>query len=92
MRNPEVEPPTQTYRDEVVTSLREELRGIRPGLPDDWPPALLFQSELGLDSLDLVELVARIEQNHQMLIPDADLPNFISLDALADYVCARKRN
>lgn len=89
MKLPDIDQAVATYRDGVVTSLRAELRDIRPALPETWEPGLLFQAELGLDSLDLVELVARIEQSYQIMILDSELPNFISLDALADYICAR---
>lgn len=77
-------------REEIVGQLRVELRRIQPLLPEQWPSNALFQADLGLDSLDLVELVARIEQQHNRLIDDVDLPCFVSLDAIADYLCARK--
>jgi acyl carrier protein len=76
-------------RDALVEQLRAELRSIRPRLPAAWPDAALFKADLDLDSLDLVELVARAEQQHGVLIPDADLKDFVSLDAMADYLCAR---
>lgn len=76
-------------REEMISQLRAELRRIQPLLPEHWPANALFQSDLGLDSLDLVELVARIEQQHGLLIDDADLPNFVSLDAVADYLSTR---
>jgi acyl carrier protein len=34
-------------------------------------------------------LVARVEQRYGILIDDADIPNLISLDAMADHICAR---
>jgi acyl carrier protein len=80
---------TGTQRDDVIVQLREELFRIQPRLPENWPTGALFQADLGLDSLDLVELVARVEQRYGMLINDTDIPNFISLDVMADYICAR---
>lgn len=69
--------------------LRAELRSIRKGLPDEWPLTALFKEELGFDSLDLVELVARVEQRYGLVIPDPDLEGFVSLEALRAYVVER---
>jgi acyl carrier protein len=76
-------------RDRLIATMREELRRISPQLPADWPASALYRSELALDSLDLVELVARIEQHYGLLIPDSDLACFVSLAATADYVIAK---
>jgi acyl carrier protein len=81
--------PAAIDRDAVIETLRAELHRIQPRLPNAWPGDLRFKSGLGLDSLDLVELVARVEQRYGLMIPDNDLPGFVSLDAMADYLCAR---
>ena len=75
--------------DALLAFLRSELRAIKPALPEVLPADAHYRIELGLDSLDLVELVARIEQRYGVLIPDADLPQFISLDMTVRYVRAR---
>ena len=74
-------------RDGALIFLREELRLIRPTLPATWPDDARFRSDLGLDSLDLVELVARAEQRFERYIGDQDLPSLVSLAAMADYLC-----
>ena len=79
-------------RDGVLAFLREELRLIRPALPATWPDDARFKSDLGLDSLDLVELVARAEQRFERYIGDQDLPALVSLAAMADYLCAGPRH
>ena len=79
---------SEPERARVVAFLRRELRAIKPHLPADWPTAALYHDDLDLDSLDLVELVARIEQRYAIFIPDADLVGFVSLDATVDYVSA----
>lgn len=73
----------------LLTFLRSELRAIKPALPEVLPAQAHYRIELNLDSLDLVELVARIEQRYGVLIPDADLPQFTSLEATVGYVSAR---
>ncbi len=70
----------------VLAFLRDELRTIRPTLPATWPDEAEFRYDLGLDSLDLVELVARAEQRFQCYVADADLPGLVSLAAMADHL------
>jgi acyl carrier protein len=73
----------------IVERLRSELRAIRPELPASWPEAALFKADLALDSLDLVELVARAEQQWGVFVPDGDLKEMVSLQAMGDYFDAR---
>lgn len=72
--------------DEILEFLISEIREIRPTLPETWPINALFMADMHLDSLDLVELVARIEQRYGIFVPDADLQKFISLGATLDYI------
>lgn len=78
-----------TDREAHIDFVRNELRSMKPQLPTAWPTAACYRADLNLDSLDLVELVARIEQRYGFLIPDEDLPDLVSLDATADYLMAR---
>lgn len=80
---------TTTFSAQVQDFLIQELRSIRPTLPPTWPPSARFRADLALDSLDLVELLARIEQHWGLLVPDADLPQFVSLASSVDYVATR---
>ena len=81
-----------TFNREAMTALlRGELRNIRPALPMQWPDDALFKADLEFDSLDLVELVARIEQQFELMIPDADLARFVSTAAMADYLIEKIR-
>lgn len=73
----------------LLDFLRAELRSIRKALPEEWSETARFKEELGFDSLDLVELVARIEQRYGMAIPDPDLEGFVSLAALRAYIVDR---
>lgn len=75
--------------DNILLTLQRELKSIKPKLPDELPPQSHFRDDWHLDSLELVEFVARIEQHFGILIPDEDLPGFISLDATSAYLQAR---
>jgi len=70
---------------ELVLHLRELITIIDPNLPLDLPEAAPFQ-DVQLDSLDLVEFVARLEQRFGIMIADTDLGCFSSLQASAQYI------
>ena len=74
--------------DALESSLRGHLKATQPKLPDDFAATSDFR-DWGLDSLDLVEFVARVERDFRIVIPDDDLPQFISLEATASYLRAR---
>lgn len=77
-------PAGSTLRD-----LQRLLRRTMPRLTGDVPPTSDFRTELHFDSLDLVELVSRIEVQFAVQIPDEDLPGFLTLDAIASYLDRR---
>lgn len=67
--------------------IRRELVEIQPGkLSGDWSDGDAFTDDLGLDSLDLVELVARLEQATGVYVPDADLPHLSCVDATVAHI------
>ena len=60
---------------EFRSGLRRELKAIRRDLPPELDDDADFQNELRLDSLDLVEMVARLEQATGIYVPDEDFPS-----------------
>ncbi len=80
---------TTTVADEALDFVTAQLRAIRPSLPAALPLDARYTTDLNLDSLDLVELVARIEQRYGLKVPDADLQQFLSLDATLHYILTR---
>jgi len=76
---------------EFRASIRRELRSIRRDkLPAVWDDDSSYRDDLGLDSLDLVEMVARLEQVTGIFVPDEDFVKLTSIAATADYVRARR--
>jgi len=49
-----------------------------------------FQHDLGLDSLDMVELVMKMEDEFGFEIPDADAEKFVTPAEIAKYICAKE--
>ena len=68
----------------IISSLN--LEGTTPEQIEDGAP--LFQSGLGLDSIDALELSVAIERKYQVTIPDEAVGKqvFSSVNALAEYV------
>ena len=76
---------------EFRATIRRELRSIRRDkLPAEWDDESHFRDDLGLDSLDLVEMVARLEQATGIFVPDEDVGQLMSISATVDYVRARQ--
>ncbi len=77
----------QEIKELIIGSLRLERT---PESIDD--QAALFQSGLGLDSIDALELAVAIERKYRVTIPDEKVGKqaFSSVAALADYVAAHR--
>ncbi len=75
-------------RTEVLAALRREIGRVRPDLPADLDGAALLMTDLGLDSLDVVELVARVEESFRICVADEDWPTLRCLNRIADHVIA----
>jgi len=72
--------------DTVLARLRAELAVLRPDIADDVPADALFRGDLEVDSLDVLELVARAEGAFGVVVPDDDWQEVASLASLTAYV------
>jgi len=75
-----------TATKSVLEILSEQLFTIKNDLPTDWEATDHFKNDLDLDSFDLVEFVARIEQIYRIIIPDEDLEKMINMECTVAYV------
>jgi len=76
---------------ELRAAIRREVQAIRrEKLPLVWNDESAYQKDLGLDSLDLVEMVARLEQVTGLFVPDEDIARLTSITVTAEYVRARR--
>jgi NADH dehydrogenase (ubiquinone) 1 alpha/beta subcomplex 1 len=51
-------------------------------------PAATFEKDLGLDSLDVVELVMALEEEFGLEIPDAEADKIASVADAINYICS----
>lgn len=74
---------------ERVKSIVVEELGVSE---DQVKPEAKFQDDLGADSLDLVELVMRFEEEFGIEIPDEDTEKIVTVDDAVKYMTAKSEN
>ncbi len=72
--------------ERMVDVIRFELHSINPEVPPTLPTDELLRDELGVDSLDLVELVACLEFRFGFLVPEDDWRELETIDQIAEYI------
>ena len=75
-----------TDQSEILKVLESKLYDIKPVLKDKVKVEDDMKEVWGLDSLDLVEFIARIEYHYKISIPDEDLSHFKSLTGIISYL------
>lgn len=73
---------TSTILD-AITTIAPDLEGEDIGLDAD------LQDDLGLDSMDSLNLVAAIRERTGVEIPDQDVPRLRTVAAIAAYLAER---
>ena len=77
-------------RNEIIDIITNTLKQVKPGTGAVSPSDHLLD-DVGLGSLDMVELVARIEERFQVPIGDDDYRNLYSVNLIADYLLAHQQ-
>ena len=76
-----------TYtREHIETMVREALVQQVKLPPEKFSPAAKIREDLGIDSLDVVELMFDIEKRFEMTIPDEDLLRIVTVNDLINYL------
>ncbi len=76
---------------------REEVRGVLKGIFEEETGETLeslsddtrIVEELGLDSVDVVSLIMRVEQNFRIRVSHAELAEMASIGSLVDLIVAK---
>jgi len=69
----------------IINTILTHFRDVKPKLEIDSNDSN-FKEELGVDSLDMAEFVARIEQEYRIEIPDADWSQIATVNLMAEYI------
>ena len=74
---------------EIIEALN--LEGVQPAEIDDDEP--LFNSNLGLDSIDALELIVLLERNYGIKVSDPDEGRkiFHSVNTIAEFIKANQK-
>jgi len=72
---------------EKVKEIMEEKLGLEGA---DITEATSFKDDLGVDSLDLFELVMALEEEFDIEIPSEDLENITTVGAVIEYIESKK--
>ncbi|KAG9134100.1 hypothetical protein Leryth_004794 [Lithospermum erythrorhizon] len=73
-------------RDEVVTRVLDVIKSFSKVDPSKVTPDVHFQKDLGLDSLDNVELVMALEEEFKLEIPDKEADKIDSSHLAIEYI------
>ena len=73
-------------REMIFNKMAEVVRGQVKNPDLTLTPSMDIQKDLGLDSIELVELIIDLEEAFQLSIPDEDVEDLASLGELADYL------
>lgn len=79
-------------KTDIVTQIREELHAVKPQFDTTLTDADHLVNDGGMESLDIVELVARIEARFQIPIDDDQYRKMMSVDEIANHILARSNN
>lgn len=72
--------------EEIKTRIADVIKSFEKVDPNAVKPEANFTADLGLDSLDAVEVVMAIEEEFNIEIPDADADAITSVQEAVDYI------
>lgn len=77
--------------EEFIEMIRE-IRGGQLKVPDKDVAVLSLTRDMGLDSLDIINFLFRVEERHVLKIPEEDInaKDLIVLGNLASYIATHK--
>ena len=81
---------TQPTRQEILERILDELKRICESVPEDLGPHTKLRDELGLNSLDAVDLALELEEAFDIELPDEELIAFAQVADVVDAVVKRR--
>ncbi|XP_020571223.1 acyl carrier protein 2, mitochondrial [Phalaenopsis equestris] len=75
-------------KSEVIDRVITVVKNFQKVDPSKVTPKANFQSDLGLDSLDTVEIVMALEEEFGFEIPDNEADKITSIDVAVDFIAS----
>lgn len=67
-------------------------RQLRINDPSRITPQSAIQKDLGADSLDILQLLMKIEDEYGIVIPDEELAGFVTVQDVVDFLDKQRKN
>ena len=81
---------TATFtKPQIETMVRDALIEQAKLPPDKFVLTASIRNDLGIDSLDIVELMFDLEKRFEIVIPDEDLLKIVTINDLIDYLVVK---
>lgn len=80
---------SEELRTKVLDQILTELKRICEAVPDNLGPDTQLREELGLNSLDAVDLALELEEAFDIELPDEALISFARVSDVVDAVVER---
>jgi acyl carrier protein len=78
-------------RDEVRASILNILASLTEEDLSRLDPASSLREQLGLDSMDFLDVVMELRKRYRIEVPEADYMQLATLDSCLDYLAPRMR-
>ena len=75
-------------RAEIISQITAILEDVAEVSPEDVTESSVLMDDLDLSSMEILTIVADLEETFGLRIPVKELRNFVTMGALVDYLAA----
>ena len=75
-------------RAEIISQITAILEDVAEVSPEDVTESSVLMDDLDLSSMEILTIVADLEETFGLRIPEKELRNFVTINDLADYLVA----
>ena len=76
-------------RAEIISQITAILEDVAEVSPEDVTESSVLMDDLDLSSMEILTIVADLEETFGLRIPEKELRNFVTISDLADYLVAK---
>ena len=73
-------------RAEIISQITAILEDVAEVSPEDVTESSVLMDDLDLSSMEILNIVADLEETFGLRIPEKELRNFVTISDLADYL------